>query len=349
MLPKVKANEPDILLRQHLRPGPRFVRQPGGRPPASSAIRIGFEFTPDGVNASKGTYDSDGYTFAYDYFDADEPERARWPRCSSSEFNADNGEDPDFYAANFYENAFVMWEVMRRIWAKDREADITGDALDKALQENLTVVSVYGGDDAHRRHLHPRPDDPLGDEARDGRVRVQGRHGHAEGVLRHRRRRLQAGLTAHDSRRLEGAVDRCWQSTFETFRQLTVDGFFRGCSYGLLGVGFALILGVTGRFHFAYGFTYTLAAYLAFTFTFRCGSWPFWPSAILGVLLSAVVGARHRARRLPPARPQRRRRPRCWRCSSPPSASASPARTSSGCFWGSNTQAYFGPRKVGYT
>ena len=28
--------------------------------------------------------------------------------------------------------------------------------------------------------------------------------------------------------------------TFETFRQLTVDGFFRGCSYGLLGVGFAL-------------------------------------------------------------------------------------------------------------
>ena len=54
-----------------------------------------------------------------------------------------------------------------------------------------------------------------------------------------------------------------------TVRQLTVDGFFRGCSYGLLGVGFAMILGVTGRFHFAYGFTYTLAVYLAFTFTFR--------------------------------------------------------------------------------
>src|SRR5215217_7199292 len=78
--------------------------------------------------------------------------------------------------------------------------------------------------------------------------------------------------------------------TFETFRQLTVDGFFRGCAYGLLGVGFALILGVTGRFHFAYGFTYTLAAYLAFTFTFRV-DWPFWPSAVLGIVLAAVVGA----------------------------------------------------------
>ena len=37
---------------------------------------------------------------------------------------------------------------MRRIWAKDPKAAITGEALDKALQENLTVVSVYGGDES---------------------------------------------------------------------------------------------------------------------------------------------------------------------------------------------------------
>ena len=82
---------------------------------------------------------------------------------------------------------------------------------------------------------------------------------------------------------------------FETFRQLTVDGFFRGCSYGLLGVGFALILGVTGRFHFAYGFTYTFAAYLAYTFRFRGNlPWPigtFWGAVITAVLLTAVLGA----------------------------------------------------------
>ena len=58
----------------------------------------------------------------------------------------------------------------------------------------------------------------------------------------------------------------------EIFAQLTANGLFRGCSYGLLGAGFALILGVTGRFHFAYGFTYTLAAYLAFNFHAR-GTW----------------------------------------------------------------------------
>ena len=41
-----------------------------------------------------------------------------------------------------------MWELMRRIWATDPEAEITGEALDAALQENLTVISVYGGDGA---------------------------------------------------------------------------------------------------------------------------------------------------------------------------------------------------------
>jgi branched-chain amino acid transport system permease protein len=138
--------------------------------------------------------------------------------------------------------------------------------------------------------------------------------------------------------------------TFETFRQLTVDGFFRGCSYGLLGVGFALILGVTGRFHFAYGFTYTLAAYLAFTFTFRVGwpfSWPFWPAAIVGVLLAAGVGSLiERGVYRPLAR------------NAGATALLAVFVASLGIgiagenmirlLWGANTQAYFGPRKVAH-
>ena len=52
----------------------------------------------------------------------------------------------------------------------------------------------------------------------------------------------------------------------EAFEQLTANAIFRGAAYGLLGAGFAIILGVTGRFHFAYSLTYTLGAYMAFTF-----------------------------------------------------------------------------------
>ncbi|MGH9134637.1 MAG: ABC transporter substrate-binding protein [Ilumatobacteraceae bacterium] len=145
VLPKVKANEPDILLVSIYGQDPgSFANQASTA--GLTATRIGFEFTPDGVNASKGTYDSDGYTFAYDYFDAKNPV-SPLAKIFVSEFVAEYGEDPDFYAANFYENAFVMWEVMRRVLADG--GDITdGDALDKALQSNLTVVSVYGGDES---------------------------------------------------------------------------------------------------------------------------------------------------------------------------------------------------------
>jgi branched-chain amino acid transport system permease protein len=132
----------------------------------------------------------------------------------------------------------------------------------------------------------------------------------------------------------------------ETLRQLTVDGFFRGCSYGLLGVGFALILGVTGRFHFAYGFTYTLAAYMAFTFTFRVDL-PFWPGAVLGVLAAAAVGA---------AIERVVYRPLVANAGPNALLAVFVAALGLGIagdnlirlFWGSETQAYFGPTKKAY-
>jgi branched-subunit amino acid ABC-type transport system permease component len=71
--------------------------------------------------------------------------------------------------------------------------------------------------------------------------------------------------------------------------QLTANGLFRGASYGALGAGFALILGVTGRFHFAYSLTYAFTAYAAYTLTAGLGV-PFWPAAFLGVLASAALG-----------------------------------------------------------
>jgi branched-chain amino acid transport system permease protein len=77
--------------------------------------------------------------------------------------------------------------------------------------------------------------------------------------------------------------------SLESFAQLTANGISRGAAYGLLGAGFAIILGVTGRFHFAYSFTYTLSAYMAFTFWDRSGL-PFWPASILGILTSTAAG-----------------------------------------------------------
>ncbi|MCU1358894.1 MAG: transporter substrate-binding protein [Ilumatobacteraceae bacterium] len=145
VLPKIKSNEPDILLVSNYGQDPgSFANQAATA--GLKAIQIGFEFTPDGVSASKGTYDSAGYTFAYDYFDASNP-ISPFAKLFVEEFKAAyGGDEPDFYAANFYENAFVMWEVMRRVIKSGGDIH-DGDALDKGLRENLTVVSVYGGDD----------------------------------------------------------------------------------------------------------------------------------------------------------------------------------------------------------
>lgn len=144
VLPKIKANEPDILLVSN------YGQDPGSFANQAStadlkAIRIGFEFTPDGLNASKGTYDSDGYTFAYDYFNPDGA-TSTWGKLFVSEFTSANGGDqPDFYAANYYEDLFGLWDVVRRV-LKGGGDPKDGDALDKALQTNLVLPSVYGGD-----------------------------------------------------------------------------------------------------------------------------------------------------------------------------------------------------------
>ena len=78
--------------------------------------------------------------------------------------------------------------------------------------------------------------------------------------------------------------------TFQQFIQLTANGVINGAGYGLLGVGFALILGVTGRFHFAFSFTYTLAAYLIYTLHNRGAHLNLWLALALGLGLVTALG-----------------------------------------------------------
>ena len=77
--------------------------------------------------------------------------------------------------------------------------------------------------------------------------------------------------------------------TLETFKQLTASGIINGAQYALLGVAFALILGVTGRFHFAFGFTYALTAYFIYQLNDQWGV-PFWPAVVVGLVVITLVG-----------------------------------------------------------
>lgn len=75
----------------------------------------------------------------------------------------------------------------------------------------------------------------------------------------------------------------------QTLAQLTVNGLINGSAYGLLGVGFALILGVTGRFHFAYALTYTAGGYASALIAAGSGI-PAGLSVVIGLAVAIVVG-----------------------------------------------------------
>jgi branched-chain amino acid transport system permease protein len=74
--------------------------------------------------------------------------------------------------------------------------------------------------------------------------------------------------------------------SLEQAAQLTVAGIINGSFYALVGAGFGLILGVTGRFHYAFALVFTLAAYVISVLEIPAGL-PI-PLAIVGGLFAAV-------------------------------------------------------------
>ena len=150
---------------RRLRPGSR-VRSSTSRVTAGLKAKIiGFEFTPDGVNASKGTYDRVGWTFAYDYFDAEQPDRARWRSCSSTSSRRSTASD-----------ARLLRRQLLREHARDVGGHPPGAGKGRRHQRRRPARQgparqPHGRQRLrrrrhHGRHLHARPDDPLGGQAR---------------------------------------------------------------------------------------------------------------------------------------------------------------------------------------
>lgn len=141
VLPKVTANQPDLLLLGLYGQDPgSFVDQAFAA--GVDSMIIGSEFTQDSLRSSKGTFDREGYMFAYDYFDPNTPQNDL-ARLFVDSYRAAYGSDPDFYAANAYESTLGMWDVVRRVI--EQGGDINdGAVLEEAFVANPTLPSVYG-------------------------------------------------------------------------------------------------------------------------------------------------------------------------------------------------------------
>jgi branched-chain amino acid transport system substrate-binding protein len=155
LLAKVKASEPDVLLVEVYGQDPGFFLDQAQAANLKAKV-FGVEFTPDGLNASKGTMDKVGWTFSADYFNADAA-TSKLGKMFVREFKAEYGDTPDFYAANYYEDTLAMWDIIRRVLAKGGNIN-SGVELQNGLKENFTFASVYGGDDTSAGSFEFDPD-----------------------------------------------------------------------------------------------------------------------------------------------------------------------------------------------
>jgi branched-chain amino acid transport system substrate-binding protein len=82
--------------------------------------------------------------FAFDFFDARRPANS-WAKVFVDEFRSAYNMEPDNYSANYYEDTFAMWDVVRRVLRAGGDPK-DGAQLDRAFQGKPSYPSLYGGD-----------------------------------------------------------------------------------------------------------------------------------------------------------------------------------------------------------
>jgi branched-chain amino acid transport system permease protein len=75
----------------------------------------------------------------------------------------------------------------------------------------------------------------------------------------------------------------------DTLIRLAVQGLVDGSTYALLGISFGYILFVTGKLHFAYGFSYTLAGYVVAVVSAAAGV-PLWLACVIAIAVAVLSG-----------------------------------------------------------
>jgi branched-chain amino acid transport system substrate-binding protein len=136
---RIKAAKPDVIW------GALFGNDPGYfvKQLRQAGVTVPFlntEYTADACKVAGKSYDT--FTFGHDYFDptSENP----WAQIFVKGFKEAMGETPDFYAANYYEQEFVMWELIRRVLKNGGDPKNSED-LQKALLQNTKFPSVYAG------------------------------------------------------------------------------------------------------------------------------------------------------------------------------------------------------------
>lgn len=101
---------------------------------------MGIEFTEQACKIAGPAYDT--YMFATDNYDP--ANKSPWNVQYVQAHRAKYGNEPEYYGTNYYEQMFVMWELVRRVIASGGDPK-SGAGLQKALMEDPEFKSLYGG------------------------------------------------------------------------------------------------------------------------------------------------------------------------------------------------------------
>ena len=139
-LQKIKSDKPDVIflgifgndigvfMKQYATSG---INKPVVAP----------EFIKSSADVAGSAYE--GLYLSFDYFNSEKPDNG-WSSIFVDEFHTANNLLPDYYAANYYEDLFGMWDVMRRVLAAGGDPK-DGAQMDKAWRTKPEFASVYGG------------------------------------------------------------------------------------------------------------------------------------------------------------------------------------------------------------
>ena len=135
---RIKAAQPDFIgcwnYQKDVGYTVRDIRKMGMKVPICGA-----EFSPDAHKIAGKAME--GFIFALDDFDVNTDDL--WGKEFVENYRNKFGENPDKYAASYYENVYILKELISRVVDKGK-SPLDGGNLEAAIWDNPTFKSVYG-------------------------------------------------------------------------------------------------------------------------------------------------------------------------------------------------------------
>jgi branched-chain amino acid transport system substrate-binding protein len=140
LIARVRAAKPDVIWTASYGDDVGNLVKAFDRAGMGNIPIVGIEYTPQACKVAGASYNN--FIVAGDSFDSHSENP--FTKLFVEAFTKAYGREPELYSANYYEQMFIMWELVRRT-IKAGGDPAKGEDLQKQLIANPEFNSVYGG------------------------------------------------------------------------------------------------------------------------------------------------------------------------------------------------------------